>query len=344
MNYSDKYKNKGLTGLANLGNTCYINSCMQILSNCYELNELLDNSENQLNKCDDSIFLIEWKKLKDLIWSKNCIISPNRFINVIQELAIKKNRELFTGYTQNDLPEFLIFIIDCFHNSLKKEVEMSIQGKSENNLDELARKCYLMYINTYNKNYSNIISLFFGMHVSKIESEKNLSILSITPEPFCLLNLPIPQDKINCSIYDCFDLYTIKEYLSDDNAWYNEKTQQKENIYKSLNFWSLPNILIIDFKRFNNNNKKINTIIETPLTDLNLSKYIIGYDKDKYKYELVGICNHSGGCYGGHYTSFVKNANKKWYHYNDTSVTEIEEKTLISNKGYCYFYKKQNII
>ena len=35
---------------------------------------------------------------------------------------------MFTGFEQNDLPEFLIFIIDCFHNALSREVNMTIQG------------------------------------------------------------------------------------------------------------------------------------------------------------------------------------------------------------------------
>jgi ubiquitin C-terminal hydrolase len=239
------------------------------------------------------------------------------------------------------LPEFLIFLFDCFHDALERKVDMNILGNAINNTDELAKKCYIMIKNMYSASYSEMINLFFGIHVSLIQSESDRKNLSIIPEPFSLINLPIPiNDNNTCTIYDCFDLYTEPEFLEGSNAWYNEKTEEKENVYKCLKFWSLPNILIIDFKRFNNNNRKINTLIQTPLLGLDLSKYVVGYDKNSYIYELFGICNHSGGCLGGHYTAYVKNANNKWYHFNDTNVNEINESQLISPKGYCYFYRK----
>jgi ubiquitin C-terminal hydrolase len=50
-----------------------------------------------------------------------------------------------------------------------------------------------------------------------------------------------------------------------------------------------------------------------------------------------------GGVMGGHYTACVKNANNKWYHFNDQEITPIEEEEkLISPYAYCLFYCKKN--
>jgi ubiquitin C-terminal hydrolase len=346
-NLLTKYDNKGLSGLCNLGNTCYINSCIQILSHCYELHEVINITSNNINNNinnNNSLILQEWKSLKDLMWSKNCVISPNRFLNAIHHISTIKNRELFSGYAQNDLPEFLIFLFDCFHEALERKVSITINGNSENDIDELAKKCYSMIKNIYSNNYSEMLDLFFGIHVSLIISNNEANeIMSITPEPFSIINLPIPHSSNNnqeFSIYDCFDLYTQSEFLEGENSWFNETTNTRESVNKCIKFWSLPNILIVDFKRFNNSNKKLNNIIRTPLLGVDLSNYVIGYNREKYIYELFGICNHNGECLGGHYTAYVKNSNQKWYNFNDTNVNEINESQLITSKGYCYFYRK----
>ena len=116
QNQVDKYCNKGLSGLANLGNTCFLNSCMQVLSHTYELNELLgqETYKKKLKKNYDSTLLLEWDELRKLLWSENCIISPTKFVSTVQKLARIKDRDLFTGFSQNDLPEFLLFVVDCF--------------------------------------------------------------------------------------------------------------------------------------------------------------------------------------------------------------------------------------
>jgi ubiquitin C-terminal hydrolase len=339
-----KYENKGLSGLANLGNTCFINSCMQVLSHTYELNDFL-NEETYKKKVKnkyESALILEWDNLRKILWSSNCIVSPGKFINTIQKIAQIKDMEIFTGYSQNDLSEFLLFLIDCFHSSLSREIKMSISGVPENETDYIAIQCFEMIKNMYSKEYSEIWNLFYGVHVSEITCLETDKQLKITPEPYFMINLPIPPDNKSPSLIDCFDLYVKGEILKDDNAWYNEETKQKMDITKKIQFWSFPNILVIDLKRFNSKNQKNKILVSFPIDNLDLSKYVIGYKKNSYNYDLYGVCNHSGSVLGGHYTSYVKNANNKWYHYNDTNVNEVAElETIISPKAYCLFYRKK---
>jgi len=346
MNNNEKYENKGLSGLANLGNTCFINSCIQIISHTYELNELLNNG-NILKKIKnkyESALLVEWNNLRKILWEKNCIISPNKFIKTIQKVAEIKEMDIFTGYSQNDVSEFLLFLIDCFHNSLSREIKMNISGYPENETDELAINCFNMIINMYTKEYSEIWNMFYGVHVSQIISMETGNKIKQTPEPYFMIDLPIPRENKNPSLIDCLNLYIEGEELKDENAWFNDETKEKMNIKKKILFWSFPTILVIDFKRFNSRNQKNQILIDFPLDDLDLSSYVIGYKKQSYIYELYGICNHSGNVFGGHYTCYVKNANGKWYHFNDTNVTEVSLiQAMISAKAYVLFYRKKLI-
>ena len=143
---------------------------------------------------------------------------------------------------------------------------------------------------------------------------------------------------------DCFELYVEGETLDGDNCVTDEKSGKKVAARKNIMFWSFPDVLVIDIKRFNAMNRKNQIMVDFPLENLDLSKYVIGYNKNSYIYDLYGVCNHSGSVMGGHYTSFVKNANGKWYHYNDTSVSEVVlAQQIVTPKAYCFFYRKRKI-
>jgi len=327
----DNYK--GLTGLVNLGNTCFINSAIQCLSHTKVLNKLLKKKivQNKVGDDIDSLLLKEWVILYDLMWSSNCTIKPGRFLLNMKKVAKEKNQELFLGFQQNDISEFLIFCFDCFHESLKREVDMKIIGKAENDKDLLAKKCYKMIKNIYNDKYSEIINLFYGIHISKISSLES-NYINKTPEPFIFLNLEIYGENL----YDCIGNYT-KEELLPHKLEVDEKTKKRENVKKKILFWSLPEILIITIKLFSNDGEKIDKKIDIPLNNLDLNKYVIGYDKNN-NYDLYGICNHLGSSNYGHYTSYIKVNNEKWFCFDDMNITEIDINT---ENAYCLFYSKK---
>jgi ubiquitin carboxyl-terminal hydrolase 8 len=364
-----KYADQGLVGLANLGNTCFMNSTLQILSHCYELNEFLDTDyKGKLKNKFESLLFVEYDQLRKMLWSNGVsgpgvsngvssgpggssvtnvpgrFVTPVKFLQCLQKLARIKKMDLFTGYAQNDMPEFLIFLIDSFHESLSREVNMTISGSAINTKDHVAIKCYEMVKQMYSKSYSEIWRLFYGIQVSQIVCLENGAELSMNAEPFFMIHASIPHGLKTPHLYDCLNDYVRGEVLEGDNAWYNEATKQKQSVKKQIRFWSLPAILVIDLKRINKYNfaNKNQVHVDFPLENMDMSGYVEGYKRDSYVYDLFGVANHYGGTQGGHYTAFVKNANGQWYLYNDSQVTLVREPAaIITPHAYCFFYRKK---
>ena len=344
----DKYKDKGLSGLTNLGNTCFLNSCMQIINHTYELNEFLDSDKYREHLKENNVnseAIMGWNELRKVMWSGNGVVSPNKFVHLMHNIAKQKDRELFSGYTQNDMPEFFMFFVDCMHDSLSRSVKMKISGNIENMTDKLAVECYKLLKNLYEAEYSEILDLYYGIYVNQITDINGEKSLILKPESYSILDLPVIEgNNVKTSLYDCFNLFVKPDILDGENAWFNENTNQKQAVRKNVVFWNFPNILVIALKRFTpDGQRKINVKIDFPIENLDLSRYVLGYNPKTYVYDLFGICNHMGGTNGGHYSAFVKHASNKWIHFNDNVVEIVDEPSkMISSMAYCLFYRKKN--
>jgi ubiquitin carboxyl-terminal hydrolase 4/11/15 len=111
-----------------------------------------------------------------------------------------------------------------------------------------------------------------------------------------------------------------------------------------MELYNTPPIMIIHLKRFKANNK-IDTLVDFPVEDLDMSQYLIGPSKDKDNhYELFGVAHHYGGMGGGHYVASAKNYfDGKWYNFNDSSVSGERMDDVVSSSAYVLFYRHKKI-
>ena len=84
--------NKGLNGLVNFGNTCYMNSAIQCLSNVKILRDYFLSKKflEDINKDKVELSLtVNWYKLLNALWTREDTISPQNFRREIRILALK---------------------------------------------------------------------------------------------------------------------------------------------------------------------------------------------------------------------------------------------------------------
>lgn len=120
--YSDS---RGLSGLRNLGNTCFMNSIIQCLSNTkflleYCLNGAYEDDINtSLSLMKGSLFRSYAALIKKLWKANEDIVNPQEFKSQIAKFAPR-----FVGYAQQDAEEFLSYLLKGLHedvNLIKKK-------------------------------------------------------------------------------------------------------------------------------------------------------------------------------------------------------------------------------
>ncbi|KAF1808253.1 UCH-domain-containing protein [Eremomyces bilateralis CBS 781.70] len=149
------------------------------------------------------------------------------------------------------------------------------------------------------------------------------------------------------TLQDCFADSSKTEILSEENVWYCGCCKDNVRAAKTLNVWTLPDILVVHLKRFSSNRdlrNKLGVLVDFPIDGLDLNDFVELKDEGKdYTYDLFGVDNHMGHMGGGHYTAFAKNfINNVWYNYNDSSVSTISENQIVTSSAYLLFYRRRS--
>jgi ubiquitin carboxyl-terminal hydrolase 4/11/15 len=123
---------------------------------------------------------------------------------------------------------------------------------------------------------ANTLGIIFRKDLMNYERINAVSIDSSVPNETPGRSI---QDEKILHLADCIDAYTMKETLSQENAWYCGKCKEFTCASKKFDIWSAPKILIFHLKRFLYSNlfrDKLGNFVEFPLEGLDMSNSIVG--------------------------------------------------------------------
>uniref|UniRef100_A0A9J8CZ94 Ubiquitin carboxyl-terminal hydrolase 4 n=1 Tax=Cyprinus carpio carpio TaxID=630221 RepID=A0A9J8CZ94_CYPCA len=111
------------------------------------------------------------------------------------------------------------------------------------------------------------------------------------------------KKKTTVALRECIELFTTMETLGEHDPWYCPTCKKHQQATKKFDLWSLPRILVVHLKRFSYNRcwrDKLDTVVDFPIRDLNMSEFVCDPKADPYVYDLIAVSNHYGGMGGGH--------------------------------------------
>lgn len=281
-----------VVGLRNLGNTCFMNSVLQSLSNIQEFSCYFNampsletgkhkqkayHSRSMKENLDD-VFVVEELRKVLLNLSQGGDGSKGAISPECLFLVIWKVVPQFRGHRQHDAHEFLRYMLDRLHTELQ-QVSFPVDSSNGGAAAGGHKPGEGPKLNPYNvpalshlhtKGRNSIVTNVFG---GILQSEVRCLICGMESkkhDPFLDLSLDIPEkfyskdatadsgdkdkDGPVCHISDCLSSFTEVEELAETELYYCNSCKCKQKSTKRFWIRRLPNVLCLHIKRFRWNN------------------------------------------------------------------------------------------
>ena len=242
--------------------------------------------------------------------------------------------------TKHEINDNSVVIYDTESFLIKNILEMALDNK-ENNLENIEILFKIIWKPNFASDYKEGIEPII---IEKSDKLEKIMTGKIEEEYFKKNNLDKndkeKNEKKNMNLYELLNNFNQIEKLSKNNEWLCPKCKMNQLANKKIELYSISEIIIIHLKRFRNN-KKIETYIDFPIDNLDLTPYLPNKN-EKYIYDLFAVANHVGGLHGGHYFAYCKNyIENEWYEFNDSNVDKIDKNKIVTENAYVLFYSRK---
>jgi len=343
---------KGVVGIQNMGNTCYCNSTLQLIRACPEWNAfcLTQNFTEQLkNVPDDNAskrILLAYQDILKSVWSayKPAYVRPLGFISEVRKAVRGTVYEMFGVPVPNDSHEYLVYLLDKFHEAIKTESVYTeiIVDDSTNNIEKMRAMAENGWNKFVSKNKSEVVDRFFGMMRKTIhctECKNN----TYQWEVFNSLKIPCEghtfQEWIKNEVkdseiegYDCENCTKLSP---------NIKTRHNAKIYTHI--WKLPHSLFITLRRFNYDGRKNMSMCPYNGEHMNFTDFFAEESADPsraWTYELRGVSDHHGSHMGGHYTAQFKHPISNEWWIMDDEAAHKQVGAIAGASNYIFYFRR----